>query len=137
MGIKESILSFVVLVLSLSFAGIAIAKFMQLISNASNTDELKKLKFEAYKLLVEKNRLLAERENLLRKWNEIVRIVNDKGGREFLDRGVIPSRYAKTQEQFTQDELRSLLQLVHPDKHCGKQSAVNLTKKINDLRNKA
>lgn len=37
--------------------------------------------------------------------------------------------------QFTQDELRSLLQLVHPDKHGGKASAVTLTQKINRLRN--
>lgn len=37
--------------------------------------------------------------------------------------------------QFTQDELRSLLQLVHPDKHGGKASAVTLTQKINQLRN--
>ncbi|MND88351.1 hypothetical protein D3C80_803760 [compost metagenome] len=36
--------------------------------------------------------------------------------------------------QFTQDELRSLLQLVHPDKHNGKESAMRLTQKINDLR---
>ena len=35
---------------------------------------------------------------------------------------------------FTQDELRSLLQLVHPDKHEGKESAVRLTQKINELR---
>lgn len=36
--------------------------------------------------------------------------------------------------QFTQDELRSLLQLVHPDKHGGKNSAVVMTQKINKLR---
>ena len=36
--------------------------------------------------------------------------------------------------QFTQDELRSLLQLVHPDKHGGKASAVTMTQKINKLR---
>lgn len=36
--------------------------------------------------------------------------------------------------QFTKDELRSLLQLVHPDKHDGKESAVKLTQKINQLR---
>lgn len=36
--------------------------------------------------------------------------------------------------QFTQDELKSLLQLVHPDKHGGKESAIKLTQKINQLR---
>ena len=36
--------------------------------------------------------------------------------------------------QFTQDELRSLLQLVHPDKHGGKDVAVRMAQKINSLR---
>ena len=36
--------------------------------------------------------------------------------------------------QFTQDELRSLVQLVHPDKHGGKEVAVRMTQKINSLR---
>lgn len=36
--------------------------------------------------------------------------------------------------QFNQDELRSLVQLVHPDKHGGKEVAVRMTQKINSLR---
>lgn len=36
--------------------------------------------------------------------------------------------------QFTPEELRSLLQLVHPDRHDGKASAIAMTQKINDLR---
>jgi hypothetical protein len=35
---------------------------------------------------------------------------------------------------FTQDELKSLLSLVHPDKHQGKPSAVIMTQKILELR---
>jgi hypothetical protein len=36
--------------------------------------------------------------------------------------------------QFTKEEIRVLLQLVHPDKHGGKASAVEITKKLNQLR---
>lgn len=63
------------------------------------------------------------------KWNKLVKLINSKGGQEFLDDATIGG-----QEQFTDEELRSLLQLVHPDKHGGKASAVRLTQKINQLR---
>lgn len=66
---------------------------------------------------------------LLVKWNALVDKINGLGGENFLNNAKIggPS-------QFTDDELRSLLQLVHPDKHGGKQSAIELTQKINALR---
>lgn len=67
------------------------------------------------------------------KWNSVVEKINEKGGMDFLNNGSIS---AETVNQFTDDELRSLLQLVHPDKHGGKQSAVLLTQKINQLRGK-
>lgn len=67
------------------------------------------------------------------RWNAVVDQINSKGGMNFLNNGSIG---AKTVHQFTDDELRSLLQLVHPDKHGGKQSAITLTQKINSLRNK-
>lgn len=35
---------------------------------------------------------------------------------------------------FSESELKSLLQLVHPDKHDGKESAVRMTQLINKLR---
>lgn len=68
------------------------------------------------------------------KWNDLVRRINAKGGEEFLKFGTIGKDTARTVHQFTDDELRSLLQLVHPDKHNGKQSAVVMTQKINALR---
>lgn len=37
---------------------------------------------------------------------------------------------------FSEEELKALLQLVHPDKHGGKESAVRMTQKINQLRGK-
>lgn len=63
------------------------------------------------------------------KWNKLVQLINSKGGQQFLDDATIGG-----QGQFTDEELRSLLQLVHPDKHGGKASAVRLTQKINQLR---
>lgn len=69
------------------------------------------------------------------KWNDVVRQINEKGGEAFLKHGKIHD-VPNTQNQFSDDDLRSLLQLVHPDKHCGKQSAVQMTQKINKLRGK-
>lgn len=68
------------------------------------------------------------------RWNDLVQQINDKGGRDFLLHGKIDRNAPKTIHQFNDDELRSLLQLVHPDKHDGKQSAVVMTQKINALR---
>ncbi len=36
--------------------------------------------------------------------------------------------------QFTKAEIRTLIQLCHPDKHDGKQSAVEITQKLIKLR---
>lgn len=68
---------------------------------------------------------------LLHKWNNLVRQINEKGGQAFLN-GMVPSPGNK---QFTDAELRSILQLVHPDKHGGKASAIAITQKINAIRN--
>lgn len=68
----------------------------------------------------------------LSKWNNLIERINSLGGEEFLTHAKIGNHSTNT--QFTDAELRSLLQLVHPDKHDGKQSAVTLTQKINQLR---
>lgn len=73
---------------------------------------------------------------LTSRWNKLVQQINDNGGEDFLLYGKIDKSSPKTVHQFNDDELRSLLQLVHPDKHGGKQSAVTLTQKINSLRNR-
>lgn len=66
------------------------------------------------------------------KWNELVTRINDLGGEDFLQNARLTG--IETPSQFTDAELRSLLQLVHPDKHGGKQIAITLTQKINALR---
>lgn len=71
-------------------------------------------------------------DTLQAKWNGLVKLINRKGGQDFLDNATLSG--PRTLHQFSDDELRSLLQLVHPDKHNGKQSAVTMTQKINALR---
>lgn len=65
---------------------------------------------------------------LLMKWNQLVDRVNRAGGEKLLDQPALNS------EQFSQDDIRRLLQLCHPDKHDGKESAVEMTKKLNRLK---
>ena len=57
--------------------------------------------------------------------------INDKGGEQFLEHGVLRPRLPA---QFTAQELKELVQLCHPDKHGGKESAQRLTAKLNALR---
>ncbi len=72
--------------------------------------------------------LTIEYHILLTKWNLLVGRVNKHGGEAIFD------RVEKASPQFTADEIRSLIQLVHPDKHGGKESAVRMTKKLLELK---
>ncbi len=54
--------------------------------------------------------------SLINKYNQLVEEINNKGGREFLDHARIPGTQARN-SVLTQSELKSLLILVHPDKH--------------------
>lgn len=62
--------------------------------------------------------------DLLRDWNYIIGRINSKGGEAFLDSKV----------QFTEQEMRQLAILCHPDKHGNSEVSVKLTKKIMELR---
>lgn len=77
----------------------------------------------------------AKHSALTIRWNELVARVNAHGGEAFLD-GDVPHPWLKKEElQFTQDELRSLIQIVHPDRNGGSEVSTRLSKKINGLRN--
>jgi hypothetical protein len=65
------------------------------------------------------------------KWNTLVRRINEKGGEDFLERGVLPEDLPP---QFTQEEIRRLILLCHPDKHDGKIIAVEMTQKLIRMR---
>lgn len=78
--------------------------------------------------------LEADRDYYKREWNALVERINAKGGENFLRYGSIyPTQ--PTFVPFTDSELRKLLMLCHPDKHDGKELAVEMTKKLNSLRN--
>jgi len=61
---------------------------------------------------------------LFDKWDNLVDVLNEKGGQKFLDHAVI----------LDEDLLRKMIQLCHPDKHQGKQSAVEVTQFLNKLK---
>ena len=87
--------------------------------------------------LKSKYRKLEERHGLLKyKWNNLVQRINSLGGEDFLDGTKPHYKAVVTDQQFTQDELRSLIQLVHPDRNGGSEVSVRLSQKINKLRNK-
>lgn len=66
---------------------------------------------------------------LQRKWNNHVELINKKGGQDFIDNAVLGGT-----GPLTKDDIKSLLQLCHPDKHDGKESAVQMTQKLLKIR---
>jgi hypothetical protein len=98
-------------------------------STYDKSERQRKINANAYwELKREHEYLDIKYKGLLERWNELVRDVNAKGGQQFLA--------CHSGSQFTDNELKSLLQLVHPDKHGGKESAKVITQKINQLRSK-
>lgn len=61
-----------------------------------------------------------------RKWNQLVERINKLGGESFLQKGEAQLKAT----QFSQDDIRRLLQLCHPDKHGGSSLAVEMTQKL-------
>lgn len=72
----------------------------------------------------------ARYEQLLNEYNKLVKRINEKGGEQFLQHAAIQP----TGIQLSKEDLKSLIQLCHPDKHGGKESAVEMTKKLNIIR---
>lgn len=68
-------------------------------------------------------------EDLANKWSDLVDLINSKGGQNFLDNAVLNPK-----PQFSQEEIRKLISLCHPDKHDGKQMAVEMTQKLLQLK---
>ncbi|WP_415913233.1 hypothetical protein [Neptuniibacter sp. QD37_11] len=64
-------------------------------------------------------------------WDDLIERINHKGGEDFLLHGLMPDQQ---EVPFTPEELNKLIQLCHPDKHDGKQSAVEMTQKLLSLR---
>ena len=66
------------------------------------------------------------------KYNQLVELINTKGGQEFLDDAVIPQKEKKL--DFSKEQLRKLIQLCHPDKHNGSALSVEVTQFLNSLK---
>lgn len=66
-------------------------------------------------------------QRLLREWNGLVDKINESGGSEFLEGGIVKNEFSK-------GEIKTLLSLCHPDKHNGKKSATDITVKLLALR---
>ena len=76
--------------------------------------------------------LLWERNysELLIKYNDLIDSINIKGSEEIINKAYIQPQGI----QISQDDLKTLIQLCHPGKHNGKESAVEITKKLLLLR---
>lgn len=70
--------------------------------------------------------LRLEHMALMSRWNKLVGRINEKGGEAFLE-GSAPA-------EISDDDIRRLLQLCHPDKHDGKAAAVEMTQKLLSIR---
>jgi hypothetical protein len=94
----------------------------------ANDNELRYRQYrDAYReMRDEAERLQSKLGRLLKKWNGLVNRINDLGGEEFLS--------APQKSQFTADELNTLINLCHPDKHGGKESANRITAKLIQMR---
>lgn len=61
---------------------------------------------------------------LLRQWNDVVDLINKRGGQDFLNDGVILS----------QQDIKDMLTLCHPDKHRNSETSVRIMKLLLGMR---
>lgn len=73
-----------------------------------------------------------EYDRVSEKHNRLVARVNAKGGESFLKLAKIHP--PPQPNPFTQEEIQKMLMLCHPDKHDGKQMAVEITQKLIKMR---
>jgi hypothetical protein len=77
-----------------------------------------------------KLRLTIEYHRLIDKYNDLVRWINRCGGIKGIEQGIASS----SSNQFTTDEIKTLIRLCHPDKHNGSDSANRITTKLLKMR---
>lgn len=63
------------------------------------------------------------------KWAGLVNRINAKGGEAFLEKAQIGGS-----QQFSQDDIKKLIMLCHPDKHGNSPTATALTAQLIKLR---
>lgn len=83
-----------------------------------------------YQRLMARYRALNQaNDELLARWNRVADQINAKGGQQFLDHGSLAQN-----NPFSQEDIRRLISLCHPDKHDGKKIAVEMTQKLLSLK---
>lgn len=87
------------------------------------------LKVTYDRLLARYKALDQANDRLLAQWNTVVRQINAKGGDRFLEHGTLAAP-----SPFSQEDIRRLIHLCHPDKHDGKPMAVEMTQKLLSLK---
>jgi len=86
---------------------------------------------KTYNELIRKyNELNDQHTELLGKHNELVIRINQLGGEVFLAQG----EHLFKSSQFTRDDVDKLVRLCHPDRHGGKESAIEMTQKLLSMR---
>lgn len=73
-------------------------------------------------------------ETLVDKWNVLIRKINKKGGDDFINNGVLPQKTTVI-GSISDENIRKLILLCHPDKHQGKALAVEMTQLLNSMKN--
>lgn len=77
----------------------------------------------------EKEKQIDKHKETIKDWNRLVGELKSLGGMKSI-------RQHLNQTVFTADDVQRLIQLVHPDKHDGKQMAVEMTQKLIALKEK-
>jgi ABC-type multidrug transport system ATPase subunit len=94
---------------------------------STHEKELERIKDELYLMKLGKLNYQKKFNSLRREWNSLVDRVNKLGGEQLFEQ-------SSQSTQFTDQELKRLIQLCHPDKHKNSQLAVEMTQKLNKMR---
>lgn len=73
------------------------------------------------------NYIIIQHNLRLEAYNALVRKINDLGGEAFLKHAKIPKNNVSG---FSEEDIRSMINLCHPDKHNGKESATRITQML-------
>lgn len=95
---------------------------------------------ENYNLMSQNRQLRNQLTDLSRRhaadihdWNNLVSWVKSVGGVKYVT-SVMSGQTTQSNLNFSDKDLRKILMLIHPDKHGGKQMAVDMTAKVLELR---
>ncbi len=71
---------------------------------------------------------------LVKQWNDLTKLINSKGGQQFLDSN--PVTGASPVTGFSNDDINKMIRLCHPDKHANSEMSNYITSILNGLKKK-